>query len=142
MEKQLLRKLHHIHNIDGTTNSMGQIREEVLLMIQYQNTVTKHHFLIADIGEDNLILGYPFFKARNPKINWADGVINQDIILSALEEWRELPDDTLFHPQIIKVTMAQQLAEQAANQRKQSWEEIVPRKYHHHGKVFLEQALE
>jgi hypothetical protein len=57
-----------------------------------------------------------------------------------LEEWKELPDNVLFHPQIVKVTMAQQLAEQATDQRKQTWEEIIPRKYHCHGKVFSEQA--
>jgi hypothetical protein len=100
---------------------MGQIKEEVLLMIQYRDTITKHRFLLADIGEDNLILGYPFFEAGNPSFNWTDGTIDQNVVLSALEEWEELPDNMLFHPRITKVTMAQQLAEQAADQKVRTW---------------------
>jgi hypothetical protein len=128
--------------VDGTTNRMGQIKEEVLLMIQYRDTITKHRFLLADIGEDSLILGYPFFEAGNLNINWTNGTIDQNVVLSALEEWEELPDDTMFHPRIAKVTMAQQLAEQAADQKARTWQEIVSRKYHRHGKVFSEQASE
>jgi hypothetical protein len=139
---QTLDKPRHVRNVDGTTNRMGQIKEEVLLMIQYQDTITKHRFLLADIGEDNLILGYPFFEAGNPSINWTEGTIDQNITLSALEEWEELPEDMLFHPRIAKVTMAQQLAEQAADQKVRTWQEIVPQRYHRHGKVFLEQASE
>jgi Reverse transcriptase (RNA-dependent DNA polymerase) len=139
---QTLDKPRHVRNVDGTTNRMGQIKEEVLLMIQYRDTITKHRFLLADIGEDNLILGYPFFEAANPSINWTDGTMDQDVTLSALEEWEELPENMLFHPQIAKVTMAQQLAEQATNQKVRTWQEIVPEKYHRHGKVFSEQASE
>jgi len=139
---QMLDKPRHVRNVDGTTNRMGQIREEVLLMIQYRDTITKHRFLLADIGEDNLILGYPFFEAGNPNINWTDGTIDQNVTLSALEEWEELPENMLFHPRIAKVTMAQQLAEQAADQKVRTWQEIVPRRYHRHGKVFSEQASE
>jgi hypothetical protein len=139
---QTLDKPRHVRNVDGTTNRMGQIKEEVLLMIQYRDTITKHRFLLADIGEDNLILGYPFFEAANPSINWTDGTMDQDVTLSALEEWEELPENMLFHPRITKVTMAQQLAEQAADQKVRTWQEIVPQKYHCHGKVFSEQASE
>jgi Aspartyl protease len=32
---QTLDKPRHVRNVDGTTNRMGQIKEEVLLMIQY-----------------------------------------------------------------------------------------------------------
>ena len=38
--------------------------------------------------------------------------------------------------------MAQQLAKQATDKRVRTWEEIVPTRYHHHGKVFSEKALE
>jgi hypothetical protein len=32
-----------------------------------------HRLLIADIGKDNIILGYPFFEVANPLINWPTG---------------------------------------------------------------------
>jgi hypothetical protein len=32
-----------------------------------------HRLLVADIGEDDIILGYPFFEAANPLIDWPIG---------------------------------------------------------------------
>jgi hypothetical protein len=32
-----------------------------------------HKFLVTNIGGDNLILGYSYFKATNPYIDWQAG---------------------------------------------------------------------
>jgi hypothetical protein len=36
---------------------------------------------MANIGEDDLILGYPFLEATNPKISWTEGIIEGTVIL-------------------------------------------------------------
>jgi hypothetical protein len=36
---------------------------------------------MANIGEDNFILGYPFFEATNPKVNWSTETLNRPIRL-------------------------------------------------------------
>jgi len=41
-----------------------------------------HQFLVANIDEDDIILGYPFFKAANPQINWIQGQLEEEIIIS------------------------------------------------------------
>ena len=41
---------------------------------------------------------------------------------------------------LAKTTVAQQLAEQAANKTVHSWDQIVPSQYHQHAKVFSETA--
>jgi hypothetical protein len=51
-------------------------------MIQYNDAITLHQFLVVDIGEDNLILGYPFFEAANPVIDWKEGTLPEPITLS------------------------------------------------------------
>jgi hypothetical protein len=82
--------------------------------------------LVADIGEDNLILGYPFFEAVNPRIDWPTGTIDTKV--------------ALFN--FCKATVAQQLAEQATDKVERPWQELVPTIYHRHNKVFSEKASE
>jgi hypothetical protein len=41
---------------------------------------------------------------------------------------------------LAKTTIAQQLAEQAADKTVRSWDQIVPSQYHQHAKVFSETA--
>ena len=45
---------------------MGKITHTVEMLLQYDNKINRHVFLVADIGEDDLILGYPFFESANP----------------------------------------------------------------------------
>src|SRR6266852_5696728 len=86
-----MKKSRKVRNVNGTTNRMGTITHEVQLMIQYGKYVTLHRFLIADIGEDDLILGYPFFKAANSHIYWAAGTLEGSIILSSYSGLKNCP---------------------------------------------------
>ena len=52
---------------------MGKITHGVIFDIKYDGVPRKHMFYIADIGVDDLILGYPFFEAAEPRINWKEG---------------------------------------------------------------------
>src|SRR3984885_6630266 len=111
-------------------------------MVQYRDRITPHRFLVANIGEDDLILGYPFLKAAEPKIDWLNGRLEGNIILTGLEEWKQINKDLLFHERVAKVTMAQILAEKTVDTKKRTWQEIVPTRYHKFGKIFSEQASE
>jgi hypothetical protein len=62
LERQKLLRPRKIKNVDGTPNKAGVIKETVTLGIQQGLKVARHLFLIADIGEDDLILGYPFLE--------------------------------------------------------------------------------
>src|SRR5260370_8546113 len=75
-----LRKTKIERNIDGTKNQNGSIEELVNFEIAYlklngQLKCKMQTFLILDLGEDNMILGYPFLQATNPEINWTEGNI-------------------------------------------------------------------
>src|SRR6267154_4370145 len=69
-----------VRNVDRTINQTGRVSEAAELMVQYQEHVTLHHFLVANIREDGLILRYPFFKAANPVIDWPNGVVDDIVI--------------------------------------------------------------
>jgi len=93
--------------------------------INYQGKETCHKFLIADIGEDDIILGYPFFEGTNPDINWANGTMEGTVELKGTTE------DSLWIKTLLgKTTVAQQLAEAATEKKKKSWDELVPEQYH------------
>jgi hypothetical protein len=113
----------------GTTNRIGAITHAAKLIVQHQNYATCHLFLVADIGEDDLILGYPFFEATNPTIDWVKGELTGEVTLSSEEDWEQLLEadkGTLFHARIAKTTVAQQLAEQATDKKERTWQEQVP----------------
>ena len=140
-----LSKPRKVRNVDGTTNRQGTVTQTAEIMIQYHDSVTCHNFLVADIGEDDIILGYPFFEAAEPRIDWPNGKLNGHVSLSCRkdwEQWAEGDEDTLFHARIAKATMAQQLAEKATDKKERTWQELVPKQYHPHGKVFSEQESE
>jgi predicted aspartyl protease len=143
---QLLKRKRRLFNVDGTLNKQGEITSIAMITIRSGNHYQTHRFLIADIGIDDLILGYPFLEATNPLINCKDGTIDKTVHLFIPQKWKDIfskwkgwtPTDELAN----KVTMAQQLAEQATDKKERTWQEQVPKQYHRHGKVFSKQASE
>jgi hypothetical protein len=101
------------------------------LGIQQGLKVARHLFLVADIGEDDLILGYPFLENFRPIIDWAKGKLK-----GSIKAW------TVTKSQLRRTMVAQQLAEKVTDKKQKMWEELVPKSYHHFGKVFSEQASE
>jgi hypothetical protein len=113
-----------------------------------------YQFLVADIGEDNIILGYPFFEEANPQINWSVGSIKGNISLKGIAilnervawatifpEWEE-GDQIWLRMTIRKTTVVQQLVERAIDKRKKTWQELVPKCYYNFRKVFSEAVSE
>jgi gag-polyprotein putative aspartyl protease len=81
----LTSRLHHprtIQNVDGTNNKLGEVTDEVRLSIHHENYNEEHRFLVADIGEDDIILGYSFFEAANPLIDWPMGRMRGTITMT------------------------------------------------------------
>src|SRR6267154_3862732 len=60
-----LSKPHTIQNIDGTKNNNGATTSAVLLTVRHNGQDTQQKFYVADLGEDQIILGMPFLAAAN-----------------------------------------------------------------------------
>jgi hypothetical protein len=65
-----------IFNVDGTPNRQGQLQYFTDLKVQTGRTHTNMRFFLTDLGEHKIILGYPWFAAKQPKIDWAQGWID------------------------------------------------------------------
>ena len=150
--KRKLSKPCKVQNIDGTFNKLRDITHAVHINVKHREKGECHTFLIADTAKDDLILGYPFFKSANPQVDWTNGTIIGEIKMygwaeedyewiKSLPDWEE-GDELWIRVAARKMTVAQQLAKQAADKRKKTWEELVPPKYHSFSSIFSEKVSE
>ena len=98
-----------ICNINRTNNKAGLITNYVDLSIQTGQKQAKMRFLITDLGNEDLILGYPWLANFEPKFSWSKGVIDTShlpIILQSLDWETQLNWDT------ISQTVSEPLSEQ------------------------------
>jgi reverse transcriptase-like protein len=112
----------------------------VRLLIHHENYDEEYRFLVADIGEDDIILGYPFFEAANPLINWPVGRMRGTVTATKVQPSNKGPLSWICRIILMlrKTTITQQLAEKALNKEEQSWEELIPEQYHKFGSIFSE----
>ena len=85
----------NIENADGSPNAGGSLRYYTDLTV---STGTQSHplrFYITDIGPDNLVLGYPWFKATNVTPDWKNGTIRDPITIRTLRHASGKPRRTV-----------------------------------------------
>jgi hypothetical protein len=135
-----ITRLHRprpLFNIDGTKNKKGDITRYTDLEIQTGSKKRRMRFFLTDLGNQQLILGYPWFAAMQPQIDWARGWL----------EYAHLPvvlrtpgkDNLVIRAADSRQTIASKLAEQA---NKTKLEVQLPTEYQSFAKVFSEKASE
>ena len=68
--KLILQKPQTIWNIDGMHNKARTIKYFVDLQVRVRSKIEEMKFLVTDLREDEIVLGYPWLAAFQPKINW------------------------------------------------------------------------
>jgi hypothetical protein len=122
-------------------------------------------FLVTDLGEDKIILGYPWLAAFQPEINWKEAVLDesmQPLVIKTLglkiddkvqrvkKAWirraklMATPGEEVFisrmeHEQLRKTSTAAELAIKALTKEEKTWDQIIPPQYHKWKKVFSEE---
>jgi hypothetical protein len=86
-----LSKPRKVRNVDGTPNQAGEIRQACEMTIQYQGKKSKHNFFLANIGIDDVILGYPFFEDLLPNVDWGQGKVLGSVSLATEDANRWTP---------------------------------------------------
>ena len=66
-----LPQARKVCNVDGTANRQGDIMHFTDLEVQTGAKKVKMQFFLTDLGEQKVILGYPWFAAMQPKVDWA-----------------------------------------------------------------------
>ncbi len=63
-------------NVDGTENKGGELWYYTDLQVQTGTNHTTLCFYLTELGEQKAIMGYPWFAATQPKIDWKHGWID------------------------------------------------------------------
>src|SRR5712671_1024537 len=148
-----------LFNVDGSTNKTGTLKYYTDLEVQTGKKRTNMRFFLADLGEHKVILGYPWFAANQPKIDWARGWIDTTqlpLILRSANAVKpqfnpnthNLPDPVeeevlyigkiVIGSQIARQTMSSTLAEEHDKPQLNP----IPTEYRRHAKVFSEEAAQ
>ena len=163
---RLLHVPRKLQNADGSPNAGGGLTHFTELEVLTGGKPHRLQFYIANMGPDDLVLGYPWFAATNAQPNWHEGTLPTSVTIrttgaasgkpmpslkvagtrTKLRQPAFLEDGDELHIRVIRVdrlaktTVAQQLAKQATDKTVCSWDQIVPPQYHQHATVFSETA--
>src|SRR5712675_2464589 len=70
-----------LFNVNGTTNRKGDLYFYSDLTIHTGVVRKIMHFFLTDLGHHRVIVGYPWFAAAQPRIDWAKGWIDVSQLL-------------------------------------------------------------
>jgi hypothetical protein len=73
---QRLATPRKLYNVDGSSNRSGDLLYYTDLAVQTGNRRVNLRFFLSNLGENKAILGYPWFAAMQPKIDWKRGWID------------------------------------------------------------------
>jgi len=70
-----LKEPRRLFNVDGTPNRAGDLKHFTDLPTRTGTRTTTLQYFLLDLGDNKVILGYPWFTAAQPKIDWVRGWI-------------------------------------------------------------------
>ena len=70
-----LDKPKRIYNIDNTSNKAGSITHSLELKVTTKGIDKVMRFFVTDIGNKDILLGYPWLATFEPKFGWKDAII-------------------------------------------------------------------
>ena len=116
----------NIHNVDGTTNSEGQITKYANLWVRQGKQIAKLRFYITNLGRDCLILGHPWFRQFNPHIDWTRNVLRGEDVCLETARYQSKKRLQAGKTQVTPTTI----------------DPTIPKYYHRHAIVFDEKAAQ
>jgi hypothetical protein len=129
-----------LFNMDNTKNKSGELKYYTDLCMQMGQHFCVLQFYLTDLGDNKCILGYPWFAAAQPCIDWRKGWIDYEQLPIVLHAPRA--EKAQFIPRSCNVPQPKQplyFIGKAIDQDKPHLQKIPP-EYHCHKKVFSEQA--
>ena len=140
--KRPLQRPRKIWNIDNTANQAGEITHYITLDIQTKGIRKTIQFLVTNIGNEDIILGYPWMAAFKPQFTWKNGAINEEelpIILRSVNPFTSKRDPMIARVKEIgdNDRLAAMTSTELAIQAQQYTKKVeVPTEYQQFAKVF------
>ena len=73
IETQKLEQPLIAQNVDGSPNKKGKITSFAILNLVINRRTKRTRLLVTRLGRQQIILGFPWLRERNPDINWQTG---------------------------------------------------------------------
>ena len=70
-----LEKPKWIYNINNTSNKVGSITHSLELKVTTKGIDKVMRFLVTEISNEDILLGYPWLATFEPKFGWKDAII-------------------------------------------------------------------
>ena len=143
--KRPLQRPRKIWNINNTVNQARKITHYIILDIQTGGSRKTIQFLVTNIGNEDIILGYPWMATFEPQFTWKNWVIHEKelpIILWSVNPF--IPGKDLIIARMkesnndcrVQATTSTELAIKAQQYTKKV---EVPAEYQQFAKVFSEE---
>jgi Reverse transcriptase (RNA-dependent DNA polymerase) len=83
-----------VFNVDGTENHNGMIIKSCMLCVHCGGKQAHQRFYITNLGDNHILLGYPWLEEFNPDIDWKAGTmkglqIELEVTSLAWQNWRQ-----------------------------------------------------
>ena len=142
-----------VYNVDGTENKQGEMTHYCRLRVIYNDQEDLQEFYITNLGKDRLILGYPFLRVFNPRVDWRRGkLLGKPITIQSamykhldrmIARWQIKAIEQLGKPKeheaiyVRKTTISQEMAREY-HQKEPIQLHDVPKEYQKYKEVFSE----
>jgi hypothetical protein len=74
-----------VYNVDGMENQGGIISKSCVLHVRRGEQQIAQRFYVTNLGQDRIILGYPWLREFNPEIDWEEGrLIGKEVKLEEI----------------------------------------------------------
>jgi hypothetical protein len=83
-----------VFNVDSTENCNGMIIKSCMLRVRRGEKQACQRFYITNLGDNHILLGYPWLEEFNPDINWKAGAmkgpqIELEVTSLAWQNWQQ-----------------------------------------------------
>jgi hypothetical protein len=154
---KMLPKPKKIFNIDNTTNKSGMITHYLDLNVVTKGIHKEMRFLVTDIGQEEVLLGYPWLATFEPKFDWRSATMeprfmpviissinprtiqSQPIIASTLTEGTKQSIVRQLETECTIRGVATDLAIQAGEQQTEA---ELPKEYQEFSRLFSDEAAD
>jgi hypothetical protein len=104
-----------VYNVDGTENQGGIISKSCVLCVQQGEQQIAQRFYVTNLGQDHIILGYPWLQEFNLDIDWEEGwLIREGVKLEEIGvAWKNYREKRI---EVYKMHFAQDWAIQGREQ--------------------------
>ena len=91
-----LEKPKWIYNIDNTSNKSESITHSLELKVTTKGIDKIMRFLVTDIGNKDILLGYPWLATFEPKFGWKDAIIETQALPIVITSTHPIDSQTVI----------------------------------------------